>query len=221
MESVKISEVIRVASNASMLVPLAFYLTRIRYASRQVHIIGILIIVSGLCDLIGLLLFEHRQSTIVLFNTYYALLFALLTWFYYEVLFVNTRRIMIWIGLAVYIQSFILVTVFVQNFLEYQTLMWLITALIMITYSIAYFFYSLSAITSSGYFGYSLIWINIGVMIYFCLNLFLFVMGNYVLTKLDPETSALIWSSHNINNIIKNVLFAVGIYFYRKKIAEF
>ena len=128
---------------------------------------------------------------------------------------------MVWIGLAVYLQSFILVTFFVQNFLEYQTLMWLITALIMIIYSIAYFFYSLSTIITSGFYGYSLIWINVGVMIYFCLNLFLFVMGNYVLTKLDPETSALIWSSHNINNIIKNILFAVGIYFYKKKLAEF
>ncbi len=221
MESLKISEVIRVASNLSLLLPLSIYLSRIKYASRQVHIIGVLIIVSGLFDLVGLLLFQRHQSTVVLFNTYYAMLFFLLTWFYYEVLFVNTRRLMIWIGLAVYLQSFILITVFVQNFLQYQTVMWLITAVIMITYSIAYFFYSLSTITSTGYFGYSLIWINIGVMIYFCLNLFLFVMGNYVLTQLDAETSALIWSSHNINNIIKNVLFAVGIYFYKRKIAEF
>ena len=221
MESAKISEIIRMASNLSLLVPLSVYLTRIRYASRQVHIIGILIIVSGVCDLAGLILFSHRQSTVVLFNTYYALLFLLLTWFYYEALFVNTRRIMIWIGLAIYLQSFILITVYVQNFLQYQTLMWLITALIMITYSIAYFFYSLSTITTSGYFGYSLVWINIGVMIYFCLNLFLFLMGNYVLTKLDAETSALIWSSHNVNNIIKNILFAVGISFYKKKIAQF
>jgi hypothetical protein len=221
MDSANTSEVIRIASNLSLLLPLAMYLTRMKYASRQVHIIGILIIVSGLCDLLGFILFEQRQSTVVLFNSYYALLFVLLTWFYYEVLFVNTRRIMIWIGLAVYIQSFILISVFVQNFLEYQTLMWLITAIIMITYSIAYFFYSLSTITTTGFFGYSLIWINIGVMIYFCLNLFLFVMGNYVLTKLDPDTSALIWSSHNINNIIKNILFAIGIFFYKKKPAEF
>lgn len=221
MESVRISEIIRIASNLSLLFPLAIYLTRIKYASRQIHIIGVLIIVSGLFDLVGMLLFSERESTVVLFNAYYSVLFFLLTWFYYEVLFVNTRRIMVWIGLAVYLQSFILITFFVQNFFEYQTLMWLITAIIMITYSIAYFFYSLSTIITSGYFGYSLVWINVGVMIYFCLNLFLFVMGNYVLTRLDPETSALIWSSHNINNIIKNILFAVGIYFYRKKIAEF
>lgn len=221
MDSVKVSEIIRVASNISLLVPLAIYLTKVRYASRQVHIIGALIIASGLCDLVGLILFSRKESTVVLFNAYYAILFFLLTWFYYEILFVNTRRIMVWIGLAVYLQSFILITFFVQNIFEYQTLMWLITAVIMIAYSIAYFFYSLSTIIASGYFGYSLIWINVGVMIYFCLNLFLFVMGNYVLTQLDPETSAMIWSSHNINNIIKNILFAVGIYFYKRKIAQF
>lgn len=221
MESVKISEIIRVASNVSLLIPLAIYLSRIRYASRQIHIIGILIIVSGLFDLVGMILFSRHQSTVVLFNSYYFILFLILTWFYYEALFVNTRRILVWIGLAIYLQSFILITFFVQNFMEYQTLMWLITALIMIVYSVAYFFYSLSTIVTSGYFGYSLIWINVGVMIYFCLNLFLFLMGNYVLTKLDPETSALIWGSHNINNIIKNILFAVGIYFYRRKIAQF
>jgi hypothetical protein len=204
-----------------LLLPLLLYLSRIKYASRQVHIIGVLLIVSGVCDLIGMVLFSRNQSTVVLFNTYYALMFALLTWFYYEALFVNSRRMMIWVGLAIYVQSFVLVTIYVQSFLEYQTLMWVIGAVILIIYSIAYFFHSLSTISASGYFGYSLIWINIGIMIYFCLNLFLFVMGNYVLTRLDPETSAMIWSSHNINNIIKNILFAIGISFYKRKVAEF
>ena len=217
MQQPDISEIIRVASNLSMLVPLGIYLARIRYASRQIHIIGVLIIVSGISDLIGSILFSQRESTVVLFNTYYTLLFLLLSWFYYEVLFVKTRRVLIWIGLAVYLQSFILVTAYVQSFQQYQTLMWVISAMIMIIYSISYFFYSISTITLNTYFGYSFVWINMGVMIYFCLNLFLFMMGNYVLTQLDPETGALIWSSHNVNNIIKNILFAIGISFFKKK----
>jgi hypothetical protein len=221
MEPVKIPEIIRYASNISLLAPLVMYLAKMRYASKQVHIIGILVIASGVCDLLGYILFSRHQSTVLLFNIYYCILFLLLTWFYYEALFLNTRRLMVWIGLAVYLQSYVLTTFYVQGFFEYQTLMWLITAVIMIMYSIAYFFYSLSTITPAGFFGYSLIWINMGVMIYFCLNLFLFVLGNHVLTKLDPGTSALIWSTHNINNIIKNILFAVGIFFYKRKIAEF
>lgn len=221
MEAVNLPEIVRITSNLSVLFPLVMYLGRLRQASRQIHIIGMLIIVSAVCDLLGLLLFSEGKSTVVVFNIYYTLSFLLLTWFYYEVLFVNNRRIMIWIGLAVYLQSFILVTAFLQSFFEYQTIMWVIAAIIMIVYSIAYFFYSLSTITSSGYLGYSLVWINMGVMIYFCLNLFLFVMGNYVLTQLDAETSAMIWSSHNVNNIIKNILVGTGIYFYRKKITQF
>ena len=221
MESAKVPEIIRLASNLSVIFPLLVYFVKARYASRQIHIVGILTIVSAICDLIGFYLFSRNESTVVLFNSYYALMFLLLTWFYYDLLFVDGHRTMIWLGLGAYVLSFLLVTVYVQSFSQYQTLMWVITAVILILYSIAYFFHSLSTISDSGQFGYSLIWINVGVMIYFCLNLFLFVMGNYVLTRLDPETSALIWSSHNINNILKNLLFAIGISHCKRKIVRF
>jgi hypothetical protein len=217
MESFKISEIIRLASNISLLVPLLIYISRIKYASRQLHIVGAIVIVSCLSDLIGYILFKRNESTTLVFNAYYLLLFLLLSWFYYEILFQNSQRKMVWVGMVVYLLSFILITLFVQGLDEYQTLMWLITAIIMISYSIGYFFYSLSTVDPNRYLNYSFIWINIGVMIYFCLNLFLFTIGDYVLTKLDPLTSALIWSTHNVNNIIKNIFFAIGIYFYHRK----
>lgn len=216
-----ISEILRLASSFSVVIPLAIYFARMKYASKRLHIIGGLVVVSGICDLIGYVLFARQQSTVVLFNGYYAVIFFLLTWFYYEVLFANTRRILVWIGLAIYLQSFILVTLFVQSFYEYQTLMWLITAVIMIIHSVAYFFYSLTSIQPANLFGYTFTWINTGVLVYFCLNLFLFIIGNYVLTKLDPPVSMLIWSFHNVNNILKNILFAIGIYFYKRKVVDF
>lgn len=216
MEPVHISGVIRAASNLSVILPLVVYLLRMRYAARQIHVIGILIIVSGLADLVGFVLLSGGQSTVELFNVYYILLFILLSWFYYEVMLASTRRLVIGLGSVVYLISFMLVSAYVQDFRQYQTLMWVITAIIMITYSISYFFYSVSTISSAAFYAYGLIWINIGVMIYFCLSLFLFVMGSYVLTKLDADTSALIWSSHNINNIIKNILFAIGIFVHQR-----
>jgi hypothetical protein len=221
MQAPSIPTIISTASSISVVLPLAMYLFRMKNAAKRIHIIGALMIVSAVCDLVGMLLITERSSTVVLFNVYYALLFLLLTWFYYEILFINTRRILVWIGLAIYLQSFLLVTIYVQSFFEYQTLMWVITAIIMIIYSITYFFYSFSTISAANIFSYTFIWINIGVMIYFCLNLFLFILGNHVLTKLEPEVSALIWSSHNVNNIIKNILFAIGIYFYKRKVVDF
>ena len=221
MESVNISEILRSASVISVFFPLAVYLFKIKYASRRVHIIGVLIIVSGICDLTGFMLYRGHQSTVILFNVYYAILFLLLTWFYYEILFIKDRRVIVWIGLAIYLQSFILTTLFVQSFFEYQTLMWVVTAIILIIYGVAYFFYSFSTIPTTRFFSYTFTWINSGVLIYFCLNLFLFILGNHILTKLDPEMGLLIWSFHNVNNIIKNILFGIGIYFYKKKIAVF
>jgi hypothetical protein len=216
-----LSDIFRIASSISVVVPLIVYLTRIRYATRRIHIIGAVIVLSALSDLAGMILFRQHISTVLLFNLYYAMLFFLLTWFYYEILFSNTRRVLVWVGLAVYLQSFLLVSIYVQSIFEYQTLLWVITAVIMIVYSIAYFFYSFSTIPASNIFGYTLIWINCAIMIYFSMNLFLFVMGNHVLTKLDPEMSLLVWSFHNVNNIIKNILFSIGLFFFKKKVADF
>ncbi len=221
MRSELLTNIIRIASNVSLAIPLVIYLMRFKYATRRIHIIGILVIVSGISDLIGYILSSDQQSTVVLLNTYFAVLFFLLTWFYYDILFLNNRRMMIWIGLAIYLQSFILTTLFVQSYLEYQTLMWVITAIIMIIYGIAYFFYSFSTIPMSNVFGYSFIWINSGVLIYFCLCLFLFTVGDYALTQLDTKTSAMVWSFHNVSNLLKNILFAIGIYLHKRKIAEF
>lgn len=213
METIKLSEIVRIASNVSLLLPLFFYLRSRHSTTRPIHIIGLLVIVSGLSDMAGYVLMLQQQSTIVLFNLYYMVLFGLLTWFYYRVLFAPTGRVWAWLGSGFYVLAFIAITAFAQPFSQYQTLLWLVTAVIMIIYSVAYFFYSLSGAGSSGYFASGNIWINIGVMIYFVMNLYLFVMGDYVLTQLDAETSALIWSSHNLNNILKNTLFAIGFFF--------
>lgn len=221
MNSDHTSEIVRLASNLSVALPLVAYLTKIKYASRKVHIIGLLIILSATSDIAGYIFFNERQSTAVLFNAYYAFTFLLLSWFYYEILFIKSRRVVVLIGLAVYLQSFMLITIYVQGFMEYQTLMWIITGIIMVVYSIAYFTYSLSILPSMSSLNYAPVWINTGVLIYFLLNLFLFILSNYVLTNLDPQMGLLIWSFHNVNNILKNVLFAIGISFYKKKIAEF
>lgn len=212
MESLQIPEIVRLMSNLSLAVPLVLYIARIRQVDREIHIIGALLAVSGVCDLIGFILFSRQQSTEILINTYYTVLFVLLSWFYYKVLFASHQRVLVWVGIAVYLLAFFMVSAYVQKFTEYQTLMWLVTAVIMIVYSIGYFFHSLTMVVNGGVFGSSAVWINIGVMLYFILNLFLFVMGNHLLTNLDPATSAMIWSSHNMNNILKNLLFAVGIY---------
>jgi len=209
MRSDIISEIIRVASIISVAFPLVAYLIKIRSASKPLHLIGALSIVSAISDVLAYFFFAQGKSTVVLFNLYYAILFLLLTWFFYEILLVKTGKRTVIVGLVVYILAFILVSLYVQNFFEYQTFMWTITGVIMIVYSMSYFIYLFSAPTTMNNFG--LLWINSGILFYFAFNLFLFVMSSYVLTKLDPQIGTLIWSFHNVNNIVKNILIGFGV----------
>jgi hypothetical protein len=209
MRSDIISEIIRVASIVSVAFPLVAYLTKIRSASKPLHLIGALSIVSAFSDVLAYVFFAQGKSTVVLFNLYYAILFLLLTWFFYEILLVKTGKRTVVVGLVSYILAFILVSLYVQNFFEYQTFMWTITGVIMIVYSMSYFIYLFSAPTTMNNFG--LLWINSGILFYFAFNLFLFVMSSYVLTKLDPQIGTLIWSFHNVNNIVKNILIGFGV----------
>jgi hypothetical protein len=213
MESEQISEIIRIASIGSVLFPLALYLFRVGQASKALHLIGVLTFVSALSDITGYFLFARGQSTVVLFNVYYILTFLLLTWFYYEIYATRNGKMTIISGLVVYVIAFAVVS-FYQSFLQYQTLMWTITGMTMIIYSISYFLYLFS--TPSMMSNYGLLWINSGVLLYFSLNLFMFVMSSYVLTKLDSEISLLIWSFHNVNNIMKNILLALGVFAFSK-----
>jgi hypothetical protein len=217
----KISEIIRIGSNLSVIFPLIAYFVKIQHATKRIHIIGSLVIVSAACDLVGFLLYDREQSTVLLFNIYYLILFILLWWFYYEIVSIRSRRLIIFIGLAVYLQSFILVTLYVQDFFQYQSLMWVITGIIMIVFGIEYFLYLMSTGPGVNLLNYTIMWINTGVLVYFAFNLFLFLMSHYVLTQSDAQSGSMVWSFHNVNNIMKNLLFGIGLGLQKKKIAEF
>lgn len=214
MKADQISEIIRIASIGSVLFPLVLYLLKVNQASRTLHLVGILTFVSAISDMAGYFLFARGQSTVVLFNAYYIITFLLLTWFYYDIYATRNGKMTILTGLVIYVLAFILVSFYVQSFVQYQTFMWTITGMTMIIYSISYFLYLFS--TPSVMSNYGLLWINSGILLYFSLNLFMFVMSSYVLTRLDSEISLLIWSFHNVNNILKNVLLACGIYAFTR-----
>lgn len=60
MESVKVSDILSIASSVSVVLPLVFYLSKIKHASKRIHIIGALIIASALCDLTGFFSYEWK-----------------------------------------------------------------------------------------------------------------------------------------------------------------
>jgi hypothetical protein len=212
-----IPEIIAHGSSLSVLVPLGFYLARIKRVSRPIHIIGALLLVAAICDVSGFLLFKAQRSTAIVFNVYYTAMFFLLSGFYYDIFFKNRYKVALLMGSAVYVISFILITFYVQQFFYYQNLLWMIAGIIMILYSITCFVNSLSSIPTVHLFNTSTIWINTAILFYFSLSIFLFSMGDYLFNRQDPQVTLLLWSTHNVNNLIKNILFAIAMSLYPKK----
>jgi hypothetical protein len=212
MRSDNISDILRIASMLSVAFPLVSYLIKVRHASKAVHLIGILTVVSASCDLVGGVYFAQGKSTVVLFNSFYIIQFFLLAWFYHEISPTTKGKLTVIGGLAVYVVAFLLVSAFLQSFFEYQTFVWTISGMIMIVFSASYVVYLFSEGTLME--NHGSFWINGGVLYYFSFNLFLFVMSSYVLNKLEPQISMLIWSFHNANNIVKNMLIGLGISAY-------
>ena len=210
MRSLLVGEIIAHASSLSVVIPLLYYISKIKKVSLPVHIIGSLLVIAALSDVAGYILFKSGQSTAVVFNVYYTLLFVLLCWFYYSIFFKHKHTFAVGLGIAIYFVSFLLITFFIQDFFYYQNLIWMIAGIILIVYSIAYFINSLSSIPSIHLFESSLTWFNSGVLFYFSFSIFLFSMGDYLFSKQDPQVTLLLWSTHNINNIIKNILFTIG-----------
>lgn len=211
-----IPEILAHASSLSVLAPLGVYLFRIRNSSRPGHIIALLLLVAAGSDLAGFLLFRAGASTAIVFNVYYSLMFLILSAFYYDIVFREKFRLAFVMGIAVYVLAFVTITFYVQDFFYYQNLIWIIGGIIMILFSITYFINSLSTISGTHVFENSTTWINTGILFYFSFSLFLFSMGDYLFSKEDPQVSLLLWSTHNINNMIKNILFTVGLTMQRK-----
>lgn len=171
--------------------------------------IGAIVVVSAICDLLAYFIGGAGISTALVINGYFFIFFILLSWFYSVVLQTARGKKTVQWGLGIYIVAYIVVAIFFQSFTQYQTLMWTTAGAICIIYSISYFISVFSAMRPMNDFG--LLWINSGILFYFSFNLFLFVMSSYVLTRLEPELGMIVWSFHNVNNIIKNILIGLGI----------
>ena len=208
---VSISEIIRIASIFSVSIPLIFYVANLKNSSRAIHATGALIIISGIADIIGSVLFDQHRSNALIYNIQDTLQFTLLSWIFLELISLRKLRIILYSGIVVYIVSLITVTLFFQSFIENQTIMWAASGIIILIFSIIFFFYLLSGLPTPNILTFPYSWINAGIFFYFSFSLYLFVISDYLFLKVEREAALLIWSFHNINNIIKNILFAVGI----------
>jgi hypothetical protein len=205
-------EFIRIVSNLSIIVPLVLYFLKIKIASRQVHIIGALVITSALCDLTGFILMSGKYSTALIINIYYLLTFILLSWYYYESIFQARYKKVLPVGSMVFLVLSLLITLTMQDISYYQNRVWVLVSVIVLTYALIFGAEIHKNVLSTGEQGPSAICFNSGVFFYFAWSTGIFIVTEYLLMQLDRETMLTVWSAHNLGNISKNIFLAWGFY---------
>ncbi len=203
------------ASQFSVFMPLTIYLLRIRDVRRPTHSVGMLVLVSGICDLVGFTLVGEKLSTAFVLNAFILFQFFLLSHYYYGTLFRGKPDTVLGITMWQYATGFLIVTVFYDEFRgEHLNALWAISSAILILYSVLYFrkiikHYQAPRIYTCGNF-----WINNAIFVYLSLSLWLFaIRSDVTIGQWSGDTYQTLWSFYRINNVLKNVMFALGIYY--------
>lgn len=215
MES-EATELIRYLSNFSVLIPLLFYIVKAKILPRENHVIGLFVIVSGVANLIGSLYSSMKISNAAIFNIHDIIAFVILCWYYYQVVFRFKSRGYFYLGISAYVISFWVVSSR-MGIGVFQGELWAIAGLIIFVFGIIYNNYQVEKPPLLDKNLYSGLIFNAAIMFYFSFNFFLFLIANYVLTELSPETSRMTWAFHNVNNIIKDISFAAGLYYTNRR----
>ncbi len=180
--------------------------------------LGILLLASGLSDVGSYLLREMGKSFLMVDSSYIIIEFLLFSYIYYRVI---PNKKWVYGGLLLFGLFSPINILFIEPFTQFQGWLIFVEGLILIGYAGMSSFHLLRAPADPVPFFERLIgWINLAVVVYFLSNLFLFSISEFLFTHLDPETARKYWSFHNCVNILKNSIFAIGIYYTMRKGAD-
>ena len=211
-----IFKVLLYISYFSIVVPI-YCLLRKRHVLklRQYQLFGVLLMVSLIADVVGYILILNQISNHAVNNIYFLVSFAVLSLMYARLLPDVKQAIYSFIGVACCI--FIWDTFCIQTITGVQSYVITFCAILSIGYALIYYDHLLNKRPALYIMQYPFFWINSAVIYYFGLNLFLFAFSNYIFENLKDEEVIAVWAFHNVNNIIKNILFAVGLSFIESK----
>ena len=207
-------KIITFTSIISSLIPIFCYLAgSSAHKIKVIKYLFILLLLSFSLDITGYIVALIYKTNLFVHNVHTILQFFLLSAIFYNLL--NEKKPVI-ISSIVGGVFFIVNAAFLQSFYALQHFSLAFGSIILIGYSIAYYFQLLNELPAVNILRFFPFWINVAVLYYFSASFSVFLISNYILTQLSPDNAKIIWAFQNINNILKNVLFAIAIYYAAK-----
>jgi hypothetical protein len=164
-------------------------------------------LVSALSDMVQLLLILMRVSNNQpVIHIYIFISAALFGAFYYRALFNPALKIGV-IILTALVLTTVIVNIFVKDIWTYPSIPNTALSIMLICFSLAYFAQLLSRQEFVHIEKLGLFWINAGVLFYFSITIFLFMLFNRIAMAHKEDYSMINYTT----NIIANVLYTVGL----------
>jgi hypothetical protein len=192
----------------SIVVPFSFLLRRKHVLrSRQFQIVAVLLIVSVIADVAGYILIRNELSNLVINNLYFLISFVILSLLYARLL--SGGRTAVYVVIVVSICFFAWDSLTQQSISGVQSYIITLCSVLALGYSLIYFDQLLHTSPASDLAKFPFFWINSA--------LFIFIFSTYIFENLKDNEILVVWIFHNVNNTIKNILLATGIYNARKQ----
>ncbi len=196
------------ASVASGVLPVLAALYNYKHLDKVLKIAAAFFIISFLSDLIEFITanmgVKNNVPVIHLFIIISILFFGAI---YYHAFFRPFLKKIIVILSAIALLIVVINIIFIEGIWEYPSISNTVLSLLLIFFSLAYFFQLLNRQEFIHIEKQGLFWINAAVLFYFALNIFLFMLFRRIISVHQTDYYII----HNIVNIIANILFSVGL----------
>lgn len=170
-----------------------------------------LLSISLFADVLHIVLGNLGFNTIYIGNIYLAIQFAVVLLIINSATEKSYQKI-IFPAIILFGFGEILDTIFFTGLFEFHSNLNAIGCIIVIYFSLLFFSSLLTNLPITNIERLPLFWIVIGILFYYAGNLFIFILNKFVLA-LGSDVHQVYWVIiHNLLNITKNILFAIGLW---------
>jgi drug/metabolite transporter (DMT)-like permease len=200
----------------SVCLPLLLIFVRRKNLSPYHIVLIMALCFAGASEGVSFYLHSNGLSNIPVINVYALIEFLVITVMYFYMFDQRKYWLRFLILLISFATYFVVDNVVIHNIHEYNGSSLTIATIVILTLSLLFYRELVLKLPAKFISKYSPFWINAAVCFYFAFSAVLFFASHYIFNSMPLESAWVFWSYHNVNNIVKNILFAVGIYYAKE-----
>lgn len=205
---------------ASVLIPISIALIKYKWTDRVLLLIFYYLLLDGAVNLIAVVLSDYQINNLPLLHIYTILEFLLLSFFYIKILKDPLARNIIKFLMLIFPVLCVINFLFFQSIFRFNTYTRPLEVLLIMAYCLTYFAQANEANDIKAWSSNSIIWINIGILLYFSGALFVYSFSNLTTAYTSPKyklVNLFIWDIHAALLLCMYLLFSWGFYICRKR----